>query len=1024
MTRPEDRRSLSAEKREPTHRLPRGLNGNSALALICLLAGSLGSSGGFAQVFDYAGNETTTINPATVGNPSGTINILPGATARTQGVTAIHPDAGAGTGSWTINVDGSVKVIQPPSEAYGVWLRNGGAVNVGAGGEVVGGTKGILIEGAPGQVVNLGRIEGDMIGVHILNGGSVENNAIIRGGVVFATSANQGTFLNNGSISSQYFNGFGVLLNSGGSFRNNGSIELTNAQTGFSAHGDTLFRNDGTLTAQADASYSLQVYGALFQQGNVTATNSGTIAGRDLGFRAYQGASASLVNTGTISAGTLDAVRLEPIGTAQLSQSAGSILGARHGVYTNTSGTSTIAISGGTVTGGLARADGVAVVAAGSGPTSLSVENATLTAPSVAIRGGPGAFDVRLNGGSVVNGAIEMGTGSSTLQMDVGAIVTGNISGGPNGQSWTVTGAGQGVYQGDISGFANGVFNAPGAKWTLNGSASFGQSLAVDAGTLVVQGAISAPGGVVVGAGGTIAGSGSLPSLTMNGTLSPGNSPGTLTVNGNLVLNAGSTYVAEVQGAVADRVAVTGTAALAGTLRLVPLGGPYNFNSPYTLLSAAAGRTGTFGTVDRAGTFGAGVSADVSYTANDVQLTLSPNALTPIITPRLGVAAPVNAAGIASAIDAAVAAGANPSSLFGIYNQPAAGIPAAVNSLSGEVHTAPSAMAATAADQFLNAMLDPYAAGRFPAFAAAGPRQATYANFGSKPAQDLAAFFNNVPFYSIWGAALSSRARTDGNGVVGSTRRQIDDAQMAAGIDIRLLPGTGVGIAVSGGSSQASTPGLLGKASADLFQAGLYGTTQVGPVKLGAAASYAWLDNDVSRSIPALGTNLASSYATTAWSGRLQASSSLLSWNGLTVSPLAAIQTTWLRNPAVVEANWAGANAGALAIGARNDVVTRSELGFQIDADGAVAGLPITGYVRAAWAHRFQRDANLAAGIIGLPGANFSVAGAQANRNSALLSAGIKAKLSERVSVGLSLDGDVAANSSRLGGSAQLKVSF
>lgn len=1024
MTRPEDRRSLSAEKREPTHRIPHGLNGDTALALICFLAGSLGSSGGFAQVFDYGGNETTTINPATVGNPSGTINILPGATVHTQGATAIHPDAGAGTGSWTVNVDGSVKVIQPPSEAYGVWLRNGGAVNVGAGGEVVGGTKGILIEGAPGQVANSGRIEGDMIGVHILNGGSVENNAIIRGGVVFATSANQGTFLNNGSISSQYFNGFGVLLNSGGSFRNNGSIELTNAQTGFSAHGDTLFRNDGTLTAQADASYSLQVYGALFQQGNVTATNSGTIAGRDLGFRAYQGASASLVNTGTISAGTLDAVRLEPIGTAQLSQSAGSILGARHGVYTNTLGTSTIAISGGTVTGGLARADGVAVVAAGSGPTSLSVENATLTAPSVAIRGGPGAFDVRLNGGSVVNGAIEMGTGSSTLQMDVGAIVTGNISGGPNGQSWTVTGAGQGAYQGNISGFANGVFNAPGARWTLDGTATFGQSLTVSAGTLVVQGSVTAPGGVVVGAGGTIAGSGSLPSLTMNGILSPGNSPGTLTVNGNLALNAGSTYVAEVQGALADRVAVTGAATLAGTLKLVPLGGRYNFNSPYTLLSAAGGRSGTFGVVDRTGSFGAGVSADVSYTANDVQLTLTPNALSPIVTPR-PVTAPANAYRVASAIDAAVAAGADASSLFGIYNQPVGAIPVAVNSLSGETHTSAPALAAVAADQFLGSMLNPMAAGRLADHGTAGPAGAAFSAFAkSEIDQSAKASRLDAPFYSVWGSASGSHGRTDSDARIGSARRTIEDTHLATGVDLRLMPGTIAGVAVSGGRARASLPGLLGKVDANVFQAGLYGMTQLSFVKLGAAMGYARLENDVGRGIPALGTTLSSSYATTAWSGRLQASAAVVSWNGWAVSPLAAIQATRARTPSVIEANWTGAGAGALALAKRADLTARGEVGVQLDADTILGGVPVTGFVRAAWAHYFRRDADLTASLIGLPGSGFTVTGARIDQNSALVAAGVTARLSERVSLGFSLDGELAPNNTRLGGSAQFRVSF
>lgn len=129
------------------------------------------------------------------------------------------------------------------------------------------------------------------------------------------------------------------------------------------------------------------------------------------------------------------------------------------------------------------------------------------------------------------------------------------------------------------------------------------------------------------------------------------------------------------------------------------------------------------------------------------------------------------------------------------------------------------------------------------------------------------------------------------------------------------MPGTIAGVAVSGGKARASLPGVLGKIDADVFQAGLYGMTQLGPVKLGAALSYARLENDVSRSIPVLGSSLASSYATTAWSGRLQANTALLGWNGLSLSPLAAIQSTRAHSPAVIEANWGGAKCRSAGSG-------------------------------------------------------------------------------------------------------------
>ena len=69
-----------------------------------------------------------------------------------------------------------------------------------------------------------------------------------------------------------------------------------------------------------------------------------------------------------------------------------------------------------------------------------------------------------------------------------------------------------------------------------------------------------------------LGGSGTVPMTVINGgTLSPGNSPGTLTVQGNLTFSPGSTYLVEIRGAVSDRVDVGGTAALVGALRLDPI---------------------------------------------------------------------------------------------------------------------------------------------------------------------------------------------------------------------------------------------------------------------------------------------------------------------------------------------------------------------------------------------------------------------------------------------------------------------
>jgi uncharacterized protein with beta-barrel porin domain len=86
--------------------------------------------------------------------------------------------------------------------------------------------------------------------------------------------------------------------------------------------------------------------------------------------------------------------------------------------------------------------------------------------------------------------------------------------------------------------------------------------------------------------------------------------------------------------------------------------------------------------------------------------------------------------------------------------------------------------------------------------------------------------------------------------------------------------------------------------------------------------------------------------------------------------------------------------------------------------------VPVNGFVRTSWAHYFERDASLAASLVALPGASFVASGARPDRNAALIAAGLDARLSDRVSLGVRLDSELSANTRTLGGTARLAVSF
>ncbi|WP_156410578.1 autotransporter domain-containing protein [Bosea sp. Root381] len=81
-------------------------------------------------------------------------------------------------------------------------------------------------------------------------------------------------------------------------------------------------------------------------------------------------------------------------------------------------------------------------------------------------------------------------------------------------------------------------------------------------------------------------------------------------------------------------------------------------------------------------------------------------------------------------------------------------------------------------------------------------------------------------------------------------------------------------------------------------------------------------------------------------------------------------------------------------------------------------------FVRVTWAHYYQRDAELSASLNGLPGARFTATGARPDRSAALLAAGGDIRLSRRVSLGMRVVSELSGNTRRVGGTAQLGVSF
>ncbi len=184
----------------------------------------------------------------------------------------------------------------------------------------------------------------------------------------------------------------------------------------------------------------------------------------------------------------------------------------------------------------------VGVVKADLGTWRLSGNN-TYTGPTEVQAG---TLILNRNGGAIRDTAPLLVSGG-TLQLNfdetVGAVT---LAGGAiTGTGKTLTGSSFAVHAGSIASHLAGagaaLAKSTGGTVVLNGDNSYTGGTTVSAGTLLVNGTTSGQGNYLV-SGGRLGGTGSIGlaggSVTVDaaGTLAPGESPGTLTVNGDVVL--------------------------------------------------------------------------------------------------------------------------------------------------------------------------------------------------------------------------------------------------------------------------------------------------------------------------------------------------------------------------------------------------------------------------------------------------------------------------------------------------------
>jgi T5SS/PEP-CTERM-associated repeat protein/autotransporter-associated beta strand protein len=850
---------------------------------------------------------------------------------------------------------------------------------------------------------------------------------VTSGTLVITTSPNTYAGTTNVSSGATLDIVSGGALNGAGALNNDGALSISANGVGNFSGGANIGNLAGSSSVTVSgAGAALSVSGGNTVFGTVagavsamTISNGANVTtGQDY-IASSPGSTASVTVTG---AGTLWTENASQIvgdqGTGSLTIANGATVNVSNGVFigNNAGGVGSVLVTGAGSTYNVLNGSGILVDVRNVG--SLTVAN-----------GGT----VNATGGILVDYSSNAGT------INIGA---------PAGQTpvapGTINDSGFGINLNAVG--STIVFNHTSSNYTFSPIISGAGSVVVDAGTTIfavtetytgnttinggtleVDGSIASSTTVTVNAGGTLTGTGfvdrpvpvGMTTINNGGTLAPGslaNPTGTLTIGANLVFQSGAFYRVTISGTNASRTNVGLTATLGGaTVQAQLAPGVYTKGQSWNIMTAAGGTSGQF---SGASFIPPNYSASLSYPTDNVVLTLTGATL------GSGLFLNTNQQSVATGLNNFFNAGGALTPGFGaVFGLTGPALASALTQLSGETATGSQQTTFDAMTQFLGVMTDPFIGGRGDGTTGAGATPfaevdaSAYAANGkprSKSEREAYAMFTKAPpapftqRWSVWAAGFGGSQTTDGNQTLGSNTATSRLGAVAVGADYRFSPYTIAGFALAGGGTNFSvTNGGTGRS--DLFQAGAFVRHTVGPAYISAALAYGWQDITTDRTVTVAGTDqLRARFNANAFSGRVEGGYRFVTpWvGGIGITPYAAGQFTTFDLPAYAEQAIVGSNQFALAFAAKSVTDTRSELGIRTDKSWAMQSAILTLRGRAAWAHDFNPDRNIAATFQALPGASFVVGGAAQAHESALTTASAELKWQNGWSAAATFEGE------------------
>ena len=547
----------------------------------------------------------------------------------------------------------------------------------------------------------------------------------------------------------------------------------------------------------------------------------------------------------------------------------------------------------------------------------------------------------------------------------------------------------------------SGVLNKDG-KGSLNLLATntyTGETL-VKGGRLAVNGSIASSTQTTVFDGAVVGGTGTVGNLTIaaGGTLSPGNSMGALNVAGNLNLAKGSTYAVEVdESGSTDRVIVTGKTTIAGgTVMNIAANGNYKPRTDYSIISSAGGVEGNFETVTSNLIF---LDPSLLYGAIDVKLRLERND-----TAFDDVAGTFNQRSAARGADSLGFGNPLYDAVVLLDQQTAQ---SAFAQMGGEVHASTYSALIDNSRLVRDTALDRLRS----ASNAPSGRDMTLAHIGGNGVENSGAL-------NIWTKAYGSWGETTGDGNAAGFSHSTGGVM--AGADTLIGNSWQVGAFGGYGRTSVSIDDLASRSDSDNFDLGVYGGTFAGPFGIRFGATHSWFSIDSTRtlSLPTLSERLTSDYDASATQIFGEVSYQRLVGPAM-IEPFANLAYLNFQNDVFSERGGASALTGES--GNLDTVFTT--LGLRGEADFTVKETKGSLFGSVSWQHA-AGDLVPESAMSFTGGSSFTVRGAPAAKDIAVVNAGLNFNVSPSATLGVSYTGQFGSGASNNGINGNFDIRF